>query len=129
MVGQEVNLVNSSDLVDEYSRQEPLSLRGNLPALPDVKHSIRFSVDSVSYCLSPDRDTSYFGFWKAPDFPSKYNQTTYSETVSFTINSTQTTIEPEPEKEPFPAALAMSAGGAAVIVAACDVLLFKKRKS
>jgi hypothetical protein len=123
-----VNLANSSDLVDEYEKPEPLRLNGNLPELPDGKHTIQFSVDSVSYYLSPHRDTSYFGFWKAPDFPDKYNQTTYSETVSFTISTTQTTIEPEPEKEPF-SALAMGVGGAAVIVAACGLLFFKKLKA
>jgi hypothetical protein len=122
---QKVNLANSGDLVDEYRRPEPLRLNGNLPEMPDGKHTVRFSVDFVSYYLSPDRDTSYFGFWKAPDFPDKYNQTTYSNEVSFIIGTTR----PEPEKEPFPTTLAMSASGAVAVIAACGWLLFKKRKS
>ncbi|MCJ7632509.1 hypothetical protein MUP77_08985 [Candidatus Bathyarchaeota archaeon] len=89
---QKVNIANSGALDSEYNNPEAARLKGNLPELSEGKHTIQFSVESVSYYLSPDRDTSYFGFWKALDFPDKYYQSTYSNEVSFITDTTPPSI-------------------------------------
>lgn len=96
-------IIEVNDPLNAENPPSNFSFSLNLKGLPDGQHRLEVSINGYFY--------------------SNRSHTSRSQTISFTVYT------PEPEEEPFPAAIVAAASGATVTVIGISLLVyFRKRK-